>query len=377
MASERLEPIQALRAIAALMVVAHHAITIAHAGSGLPRPLIVGAASLDEFGCAGVDVFFVISGFIMARSLERRDGSPDARTFLRRRVIRIAPPFWIATILMIGWEAGAHRTSFSPASLLNGLTIVPISDVETFSRNAAPLFLSWTLAYELCFYAIIAAALWLKPGKALLASMAFMLAGATLGLVYNPLWSPGAFVANPIGLEFEMGMVAWLLCRSDKVQEIAPTLCMLGAVLFAASLTVAGYPDFNPSPQSVMAGRTGLVRAIGWGMPAFLLVLGAAAGRTSASGPFLRGLAHVGDASYAIYLLHPVVLVVLHDLGLATRIGSPAAFVLLVLLASIAAGLLFTRWMERPLFGWLDRSDGKRAPERGRQRACGLGPSPA
>ena len=101
---ERFEPalahsidgLQYLRAVAALMVVFHHARWL------FPADCILNTAAWSEFGSRGVDIFFVISGFVMAYSTRSFDpaGSRPAQAadFLVKRLIRVVPLYWVATL---------------------------------------------------------------------------------------------------------------------------------------------------------------------------------------------------------------------------------------------------------------------------------------
>lgn len=124
--------LQLLRALAAIAVVVFH--------FGLMPPTSLQFTA----GAAGVDLFFVLSGFIIAYSSSR-----DARHFLARRLIRIIPAYWIATILAALFTLQAMAWHDASAWLIQSLFYLPGPQ-----GRPALIFVAWTLVYELAFYVI-------------------------------------------------------------------------------------------------------------------------------------------------------------------------------------------------------------------------------
>src|SRR5271166_3045280 len=137
--------IQTLRALAALAVVAYHALQWDRGGF--------------DVGRAGVDVFFVISGFIMWRVTAGRDVPP--RAFLWRRFTRVAPLYWLATLGVLAvalvWPAFLPEVRPGWRHLVLSLAFIPHLDPRGLPFPTLPP--GWTLDYEAVFYAIFAAAL--------------------------------------------------------------------------------------------------------------------------------------------------------------------------------------------------------------------------
>jgi len=286
----------------------------------------------DQFwiGAAGVDVFFVISGFIIWTIAARGEAAPG--TFLWRRLTRVAPAYWLITLALAAAATAdplfLPQISVSSRHLILSLAFIQHTDPNGLAFPVLPA--GWTLNYEAIFYVTFAAVLFAP------APPRFALLAAALGVVCLFGWlDPPAYglAANPMLLEFVAG--AWLgrryaLGRLPR-SRAGPALVALGLGAFAA-MFLAGF-------------RSELWRPLLWGAPAALIVGGAAA---SEGGRFKApaALVELGDASYAIYLCHmPAVAIVAHGLGV-----HPAwLFVTAALAASIAAGFLFHLAAEKPL----------------------------
>ncbi len=310
--------IQYLRAAAALAVVTYHILQWRTGGF--------------EEGRAGVDVFFVISGVIMWRITANR--SAKAGAFLWRRFTRVAPAYWIATLLLaavaVGWPAFLPKVRPQWSHVLLSLAFIPHFD--PLGLPFPLLAPGWTLSYEAGFYLVFAAALavtrqrfralWLTGGL-----FAIVVAGFILP---DPAYILGA---NPMLLEFAAGV--WLGKLSG---EGAALTRPWGALMLAAGLAALAIMD-------ITSWRSELWRPLLWGVPATLIVAGAltleARGGIIVSKPLLG----LGDASYSIYLIHPLaVAAVAHALG-----TSPAwLFTSLAFAAAIGAGLAGRAAVEKP-----------------------------
>src|SRR5262245_61905199 len=152
--SSSLVSIQALRAIAALLVFLGHAINQVN--------LEVAEEFPNSYGPFGVDLFFVISGFVMVYSSERLFGQPGASVkFFARRLARIVPLYWAATAILVWFDVPNASTK----AVLGSLFFVPHIPLE------APLLdVGWTLIFEMFFYSVFAIALLAKRRFAVVAS---------------------------------------------------------------------------------------------------------------------------------------------------------------------------------------------------------------
>lgn len=336
----RLDSLQWLRALAAMMVLVGHVIEeAAHY-----RGVTILAASLPW--TRGVDIFFVISGFVITLSMARFAGSAEgARAFLLRRAIRVVPLYWLFTTLMVAAllvaPSGVKDTDLDPAQILSSYLFWPYERHD--GRIAPVLSLGWTLNYEMFFYLLAGAVLvirWPHAVTALLASLAFL---ALVGAILNPAHTALTFWTNSIVLEFGFGVLLALFWRRNGTQH-APLLAALLASLGLVAM--------------VMLHQTPLPRAVAAGLPATLIVAGPVLFLIPPASPLNRAGLALGNASYALYLSHRFVL------RLATLTLLPLlpagmdgilVFVLLVTVAATALSLIVFRHVERPLLYALNR----------------------
>ncbi len=326
--------IQALRAAAALAVVTYHALQWVDGGF--------------DVGRAGVDVFFVISGLIMWRVTSGRDVSPAA--FLWRRVTRVAPLYWLATLLVVAiavrWPLFLPEVKPGWRHLLLSLAFIPHLDPLGLPFPTLPP--GWTLDYEAIFYLVFAGALF---APASLRARAVVC--ALLGLVIAGFCFPGSAYfmgANPMLLQFAAGVGVGVAAQADRLPSRA-----WGAGLMAAALLIW---------TLVQAGGlfTELWRPLVWGVPAALAVAGALS--LELGGPPLRAPARLvaatifaGDVSFAIYLFHlPATAVIAHTLGYS----KVWPFLTASLIVSVVAGTAVHTLVEKRLLGWL-----RKLPARG------------
>jgi exopolysaccharide production protein ExoZ len=296
-----------------------------------------------DVGRAGVDVFFVISGVIMWRVTAERRVSP--RSFLWRRVTRVAPLYWLATLLVfviaLRWPLFLPEVKTGWRHLLLSLAFVPHLDPVGLPFPTLPP--GWTLNYEAIFYVVFAGCL-AAPDRI----RARLLVGALFAIVATGFCFPdsGYFMgANPMLLQFAAGVGLGVAAQKGCLPSRA----------WGAGLIVAAVLLWVLIQEGGMF--TELWRPLVWGVPAALTVAGALsielAGRRLRAPPWLtRPALLLGDASYCIYLFHlPATAVIAHTLGYAdARLFLPVSVVV-----SIAAGLAAHFWIERPLLARLRR----------------------
>ncbi|HYF54521.1 MAG TPA: acyltransferase [Salinarimonas sp.] len=333
----RLVPLQALRAVAALMVAGQHAL---HDAGLLAERLGLAFVPASRTGQAGVDIFFVISGFVMVHASRGLFGEPGAaRIFLARRIARVVPLYWLVTTLYLA-------VAIVAPALLNGAVLDPLFVAASYAfwpmagpdGFAQPLYsLGWTLNYEMAFYALFALAIPFARDRAVAGLIAALLALVMLGRLL-PLRLPLSFWTDPIVLEFAAGMALGLARAHGLRLGSGVRAALAGLAVGALVLDVAFVPE--------------VPRIVAYGIPAALLVaaagLGAAGGRPGRLA--LLG-EHLGDASYALYLVHPFAI---RPLGLAAGaagVVGPWSFLVLALAAALVASLVVHRWVERPLTG--------------------------
>jgi peptidoglycan/LPS O-acetylase OafA/YrhL len=335
--------LQILRFLAALGVLVDHAADIfVQEGGVFDRLPLTG----------GVDIFFVISGFVMTwiTRTETR-GAATARTFLVRRAIRIVPAYWFFTTLLVAVVLLSpelvRNTIVNTASVATSYAFIPWPRPDGHINPI--LSQGWTLNYEIFFYLAFAASLLMVRGQLFLVCAFLALAG--INLMTNPESLMLSFYTDPIILEFVAGtLVARVYLAGVRISAWS------SVVLIAAA--IAAFLLLEP----LELGR--FARAVGWGLPA-TMVVGALILRPEPeqSGLVRRILQAGGDASYTIYLSHTFTI---NGLAiLTTRIaGVPDGMALCcAVIASILAAVLFYRLVELPFTTRLQRfAFGRRMP---------------
>jgi exopolysaccharide production protein ExoZ len=349
MQSDRLENLQILRAIAALLV------TVAHAsGTGAAFGIKTGQAPsnvyIDSFGAIGVDIFFVISGFIIARYSRKYEegGVRSAGYFWLERCARIYPAYWLSLISFF-----AVCSWFLPAVVnvdqwrwFNSLTLAPSPTVPFWGLL---LVTGWTLAFEMFFYSLVALALpigrhyrWIVPSV--------IVSLVILGLGISDFTST-RFWANAIMLEFVAGWCLGLAinpsrhvlsCNGARDTALFSMLLVVIGVLAGASVTV--------DAPKVLSGTHDWLRALVWGVPAALLVLAFSHPQIVIQSKVQQWMMRLGDASYSIYLLHMTIIIAVGFAFAQLTLTSLAAFLVVTLSAICGLSLLFYNTLERPSY---------------------------
>lgn len=308
-----------MRALAAIAVLFFHAAGAAHKHGG-PMPLF-GITSLGE---AGVDMFFVLSGFIILHATVGRGRS--CRAYALARFRRIFLPYWPVGLVMAFYILGAIPDFGGVRSWLASILLLPIAQPA--------LSVAWTLQHELVFYGFVA--------------LGYYSGWWRIGLVT---WAAAivffAFGGNraPVGLqiidsEFLMGILAWAAWKDGRISIMTAATVVL-SVIALASLTIG---------QNIGIDRA-VPLGIGAGFAALLpwLVVGEQKGRIRTP----KILNFLGDASYSIYLVHALPLLML----IQVLAGSSwYVLFLIIAFAGLAAGIAYHLLVERPLLAWSQKS---------------------
>jgi exopolysaccharide production protein ExoZ len=331
-------PIQYLRAVAALLVVWHHATAL--------NPLTLQYYT-SRFGTAGVDVFFAISGFVMVLTCSGRRVAP--LDFLRQRLIRIAPIYWALTLLMVLLAVlpphvfgGLNPT---PRSTLLSLLFVPHYSGTSPAQIWPLLVPGWTLNFEMAFYLLFAASL-LAPRRTTWVLVAACVTLVAVGWVFGPFDAAVArSYTSPLLLEFAGGAVVARLWQRGWLKPSLPLAVL--AVVAGAGLLLLG-----PTDHGNWARQLG----------AWLVVTACLCPAWQRRVPVFEEL---GNASYSIYLTHvftlAAVTVCVAHLGLPGNLAGATLAMGLAMLACTAAGLVAYRWVELPLTALMRRHvDGRR-----------------
>lgn len=324
--------LQILRLAAACMVVMAHATyyTAERMGHG---------QGIWYSGVTGVDIFFVLSGIVMVFSSHRLFKNPDGwRIFAERRIVRIVPMYWSITtiklLIMIAAGGLVLHANLNPAKLFFSYFFLPSYNVDDQLRPL--LGVGWTLNFEMFFYALFTVALLLRMN--VYRFVGIVLTMLAIGAYFRqPSWPPAAFYLDTIVLEFYFGMlIAW---ASLNRRPLPPLVGLI--FLFGGLVSLLFTPDLGDSvPRALVSGVPAAVTL--WGMASLEKYL-----------VYVPGFVlYMAEASYMIYLIHPVVgrvpVVVMDKLHLY----HPTAAVILAFLFPLPAGAVLHRFIEKPVTNW-------------------------
>ncbi len=334
--------IQALRAVAALAVVLHH--------TQFQLSLIYGTPHFALVGRAGVDLFFLISGFVMVYTT--RDTQRTTTQFWMDRAVRIVPLYWLGTTLVIAlFLAGLPALDVQELRLgdiVKSYLFIPY--LASYGEGRPILDVGWTLNYEIYFYALFGLTFLVRSQARALMMLAALFVAIWLFVKLNP-QLPFVIAHYGSALVFEFllgGAIAlwhhhWISGKPMRRPALGAVLVLVGLVaVFLAGWKFAAIVNQNPE-----------LRVAVFGGPAILVLVGALlleqAGYTVKS----RFVLLLGAASYAIYLAHPMVLQMavpaFNAIAPGTSLVHKAGAVAFAFTLAVAAGLAVHLWVERPM----------------------------
>lgn len=311
-----------LRFVAACMVVVTH--TTFYVGSRIDP-----GVPLWNTGAQGVNLFFVISGFVMFLASRPLSGRPDAfRYFMLSRIIRIVPLYWMLNLLKIAQILIIPSLAFANPTVSNivlSLLFIPSRNadgaIETFYG------VGWTLNFEMAFYLIFGLALLWRLRIVPVVALVLLIAAA-LSIVRTDGWPAATYIFHPIVLNFLWGMLigAWSLRGGMLPPAVACAMIAVGA------LVIFGWPDISLLEleyAAVVAGFVALEPRLAGRLPHWVLF--------------------GGDASYSLYLVHPMVGALMALVLARHGVHDPLlAFAVIVSACLATAGLAY-RSIEMPI----------------------------
>ena len=332
--------IQVLRGIASLLVVLLH--TTVNSKEIFKKEFL---GSFFSFGGAGVDIFFVLSGFIITYTSAKGLTQPRKMLpFLGRRFVRIFPTYWIIFTLFILLQLALpsfYKThyNFTASNICATLFLLPGHPMVNG--------VSWTLSYELFFYALFSIA-FLLPGKKLAFALAMLYALvivvlALLGYNYENGNKWIDLLTSPMNIEFFMGILAAVLVRRIPLAYAIP-LIVSGSLLFLGGgiFTDLGYRLLP----------TAFNRVVIFGIPSFLIITGLVKYELNKKIRIHNFLLLLGEGSYSLYLVHLPVVVGCIRLMNKFNIQNDIilhALLLLMIVMICCASILFFKCIERPI----------------------------
>ncbi len=342
-----LRSLQIGRGVAALLVVLFH---LNNSIWGIAKYFPDPFSPLLSFGNAGVQFFFVLSGFIIYLVHSDDIDKPSRlNRFAYRRFVRIYPIYWIVLLAFI---ATLYFETFLGTAdqrrigaFITSVVLAPV-DIEPI------LSVAWTLQHEVLFYVVFGVAifnaragLWLFAiwQSACLGNIVFEVSDHTSGVWLS---------AN--NLLFSIGLLAAYLFKTKRC-PMPGRLAIGGAVAFISTGLHQVYIAGTAMPTTM--------HIIAYGVASGVAILGACDYERRHGLRAPHWLDALGDASYSIYLLHLPLLSVLGKLLFASGLAAllPQTLSLLVMLIGVAViGMAFSKWVEMPLIAALSRKQDKR-----------------
>jgi peptidoglycan/LPS O-acetylase OafA/YrhL len=339
--------LQIARFVAALMVLFSH---VQHEAL---KPGLLDSSQSSPWDfiyfAGGVDIFFVISGFIMYHIAQDEFGTPGASfRFIVRRLLRVVAPYWICTTAMIiASIVFSHHVTHSELNLphiLASYFFMPFKN--SYGAMYPVLMLGWTLNFEMLFYMIFAVALNFKKPTGPLVLAAFISIIGFSGVFFNLQIGLFAFWCNPIVFEFLMGVVLAMVWaqgfRWAKSMSYLSVLLGFTAMFYLKEIGIAQhYWDARP---------------LWMGLPALVICAAAVFTRDSErQSSVKRALVFGGDISYALYLSHPFALNLLFLMYASFGFRSVWLYILSACVFSIVVAIIFHWWIEKPVTAKLNQ----------------------
>jgi exopolysaccharide production protein ExoZ len=354
--------IQVLRCFAAMSVVWHHLQARMNTELGAPF--------LGFTGMAGVDVFFVISGFIMFHTTQGADNSTSR--FWTDRAIRIAPFYWIATLLSVAlYTLGLHPdlvTKLDVSNVVAALGFFP--EIRADGSHYPVLDVGWTLIFEAYFYLLFGLTFFMKSQSRAVAALAVVF---LVSAIYRSL-TPGLpfameFYFRPITLEFVGGGLLALAYRSSWLAAMPRSrLISLGWVLLAGGVAALLLTGWRVGWRFWQLNGEFELRVLAFGVPSLLIVAGALLLERADQVWKSRTMLLLGAASYSIYISHQFVVgmceSVVHVFYPQISLGTDLVTIAVGLVAAATIGVLIHLNVEKPLAAAMKRA------VRGRSRAA-------
>jgi exopolysaccharide production protein ExoZ len=344
----RIEGLQICRAIAVLLVGWLHVDQATRAAQAAVTLNVVRAGNIGMFG---VDIFFVISGFILgSTALRAASGEPrvEAYDFIARRILRIFPIYWIVILFPLFRELHQHR--------LTGLTFLDywlLLPGFSYPETQLIIGLAWTLIFEMVFYYVMAIFMRFTLRHAVRNTIAALIVLVAVGVIVDIRRPILNILMNPILLEFVFGGFAALAFQKLGRRRAAGIVTLIAGLIIIGTVMI--HTTYNVAlEQNVLAGHNILPRVGTWGIGAWLLVSGVVFWGPHVKSKLGKVLVALGNGSYSIYLTSAI------SIELITRIMGKASTKsviegpiqlreLVAVMCLVMIGMLFYWMIERPL----------------------------
>ena len=329
--------IQYLRGLAAMMVVYHHSVR---------KVLEMNPDSIipySGFGNAGVDIFFVISGFIMWVTTISKTQTPAY--FWYRRVIRIVPLYWFFILVIIIPKLFIpeifQTIQLEHSHIVKSLLFIPHYHPSVSDQIWPILIPGWTLNYEMFFYLLFGASLFISTRWRLASLASTFLLLVVMGQWLtsdNPLFIT---YTDTLLLEFFAGVVIGIIyLRGIALSPAMSTILVATAIILLIGFETSLLPEGS--------------RIVTWGLPAILLVVATLSLDRAGRIPPINSLKLIGDASYSIYLSHILSIEVVESLWIipgwqTDTLATQLMFVAACIGTSTLVGIAAFHMVEQPM----------------------------
>ncbi|NII27762.1 acyltransferase [Pseudoflavitalea sp. X16] len=359
----KLGSIQFLRAIAILLIVYAQSIHLSkQTGPSHQQNFYY----LSQIGYIGIDLFFVICGFIITYTAHRYSGAREGLQFLQRRFIRINPLFYIASILFFGVQWFQVWATNNPNSfllnnkmipgLVDSLWIIPTTD--KLSRYKLYLPTGWTLAFVWLFYLVFSITIFANLRKKAIAVTVTICLLVIAGSLFKPTDLRLTFATNIILLEFLLGMlICQLYMKAGMLPKFVPVTFLLAGIAWCMVLVFYNYGHIS-TPNLILNGTLSLQRFLLWGLPSSFLLAGCVLLEKNKQLQRIwnyKPARLIGNASYSIYLAHSIIFTLLATLYKTNTILLPDVSIFVHLVVVVITGLVVYRYLEKPFIRWLQK----------------------
>ncbi|AHE56447.1 acyltransferase family protein [Sphingomonas sanxanigenens] len=330
MAKQKLLNVEALRGVAATLVVLYHVDKYYYDTPRLWAEKLFGG--LFSFGHAGVEFFFVLSGFIIAL-IHAGDGGQPGKIlpFLEKRFVRIYPFYWVclAIVIVSMLVVPGVLSRISLDAVVGSIFLVGIDPFRSV------VFVAWTLFHEVLFYAVFCLFIWnRKMGVAAIVAW-------SLGSYVLSFFGRYGYVVSPMNILFIFGIGCALVLQRHRIP--APVAM---AVAGSLGFLLIGLDDsfWHVVPRMIQIPAYGVASAAALlGFVEMERSKGIHAGRLAVT---------IGQASYSIYLTHMLTLTAMTKIAIKLKLASliPGSVAFLIFcVAALVGGVAIHRWVEKPL----------------------------
>lgn len=330
---KRIDTIQLIRGIGALMICLFHLKGLLNSSTSHFGTTYFGG------GAIGVALFFIISGFILVYSTQKNDGSKCyVKNFIVKRLIRIVPLYYVMVLFWVfAYDRNLDYFHKDYTTLVNTLCFVPIFDSPVGpSYGMPPLKIGWALNYEIFFYFIFAISLFMKRFRwvalfAIFFSLVVLFPLILKGFVsFNPAFNYQydllylSLMTNPMMIYFAIGVLIGLLYLTEF--SIKPKWIQTSLLILSLGLFLMIYFRVSPFIENFFINLS-ICSLLVFGLLFFKKEKGIRV-------PSL--LVYLGDMSYSLFLIHPIIVIVLprfiRFIGYGGKLGGLTYYYVLLIL---------------------------------------------